>query len=402
MLDRTSDISGYKGFRRVIKENGNLDDTLSNMQRIARRDFGQVKDLAAELDGESVKETSKNIWNYLREHTNYKLDKTGVEELRTPARSLFDGKAGKGNQQYGIDCDDYTILVSAFLLNLGIEHEYRVTAYKEKGVFEHIYPVAFDAKGNEYVIDLVPEIPHFNFEAKPIIDLKTINMKIEELSGFADDERSELIEELNEPFTLDGMEDDDVILDGLFLSGIGEVETEEEAEIVLSGAEDVANLLENGILAEIVKAKNSLEDEMKSPSVLSETLNVNEEIESINSILEDWDDEEQRMDTIRDVINSNSSYSNFFKAILLSLTKLDTDFESLGGFDDEPIYLARVDFGEPDLSEIIEENDSLQGIFNRKNKSTTRKRPLRNFVKKIGSGVKKVVKAVVKYNPASI
>ncbi len=93
-------ILGYTGFRKTILENGNLDDTLANMKRIALRDYKQVAHIAQALQGDSVEQTAENIWKYLRQHTKYKLDKVGIEELRTPARSLFDGRAGLKNVDY--------------------------------------------------------------------------------------------------------------------------------------------------------------------------------------------------------------------------------------------------------------------------------------------------------------
>ncbi|NQY09813.1 MAG: hypothetical protein HRT71_09910 [Flavobacteriales bacterium] len=305
-------------------------------------------------------------------------------------------------------------------MNLGIPHEYRVTAYKNKGEFQHIYPVAFDRQGNQYVIDVVPEIPHFNFEAKPIIDLKIIDMKIVELSGLDDQEEiQDIMDELNEPFTLSGHEEVEAFEDeGAFLNGIEEIEDEDDAEIVLEGAEDVAELLENGILAEIAKAKDTLIQEQITPTTLSEAANVDAELEHIDSVLDAWGDEAEREEEIQEVIDSNSSYANFFRAILISLDRLDTEFDTLGGFDDEdPIFLAREESF--DLSELIDDNVSLQGRAERKAKKAARKskradkksarksKPkkkgrLKNLVKKVGSGIKKAVKAVVKYNPASI
>jgi len=221
--------TGYMGFRKTLLLDANLNDTLVNAKRIAIRDAYQVKGLANELKGASIYETAENIWDYLRANTVYKLDKKGIEELRTPARSLVDGKKGFTDQAFGIDCDDYTILVSAILINLGIRHEYRVASYSQKGKFQHIYPVAFDENGAPLIIDIVPEIPQFNYEAKPIIDLKIIPMELHELSGVDEIEidieqeaKQDLIEALNEPFSLSGIEDEeedeDELLEAHFLS----------------------------------------------------------------------------------------------------------------------------------------------------------------------------------------
>ena len=356
--------------------------------------------MASELEGDSVQHTANNIWHYLRANTRYKLDRDGFEELRTPARSLHDGKLGLSNKNYGIDCDDYTILVSALLLNLGIEHEYRVAAYKKKGKFQHIYPVAFDELGNEYVIDCVPEIPHFNYEAQPIIDLKIIPMELQELSGLGSLEQetaAEMLEDLQQPFSLSGVDADvsDDIIEENFLSGFAVVDDEEEADFVLSGAE-IVDVIDKGLVAELHKARLSLLKEKKAPTILSKIVEVDSEIEFLDNVIDAWGDEEERTDALLDAINSKSAYANFFQALLHSSDALADD-EVLDGLEDEEVYLARTEG---------EEIDGL-GLFRKlrsKISSTVKKvsSGVKNVVKKAGTVVKSAVKAVVRFNPATI
>ncbi len=397
-------VQGYKGLRKVLKENADLEDTLENIKRIAVRDAYQVKALASQLEADSVEQTSENIWNYLRTNTRYKLDENGLEELRTPSRSLVDGEKGLDDERFGIDCDDYTILISALLINLKIPHEYRVAAYKTKGKFQHIYPVAFDEFGNEFIIDVVPEIPSFNNEAQPIIDLKTIKMDLHELSGVGEVEmnleeelKQDLIEEMNEPFSLSGIDDDeeDDILEAHFLNGLGEVDSAEEADIILSGSE-ATELLERGILAEVNKARILLQNELKTPTVLSQTINVKEELEIINDVLDAWDDESERMSAISDAIATSKGYSNFFKSLALSLDKLDEEDDELNGLDDDPIYLAKIDMSDSLMAEILDDED-LEGLGRRRKRGR-----FKRFFKKVGKGLKKAVKTVVRYNPATM
>lgn len=382
-LNGVATVSGYNGFRKTIKQNASVSDTLRHMKMIAERDFLQVKDLAQDLQGNSVAETAENIWNWLRQNTVYKLDQSGLEELRTPARSMVD-------RLKGIDCDDYTILISALLLNLNIPHEYRVAAYHEKGRFEHIYPVAFDEFGNEYVIDVVPEIPHFNYEAEPIVDLKIVKMELQELSGLSESAH-DLESELNEPFVLGGMDDEfdeDDLLEVNFLSGLQEVENEEEADVVLSGAQ-TTNLIERGLLAEVNKALHTLLKERNTPSEISKVVNVEPEIEWMEDLMDAWDDEEDRVDVLKQAIHQNSGFKNFYQSILISLDQLSKN--GLSGFDDEPIYLQRID-----LSEALMENDL--GARSR----AVRKGRLKKLLKKVGSGVKKGLQSVVRYNPGTM
>lgn len=424
-------ITGYNGFRKTLLENADLDDTLINMQRIAVRDTYQVQQIAEGLKGSTVRETAHNIWKWLRANTHYKLDEEGMEELRTPARSIIDGQKGMTDPKYGIDCDDYTILISAILLNLGIDHEYRVVAFEEKGKFQHIYPVAIDKKGNAYVIDVVPEIPRFNYEAQPIKDIITIKMTASSLSGYlphdatvnpiinppvhgikpkdmelhelsgindAEDFRRDLQEEINQPFNLSGIEDDleEEILKSSFLSGLGEVKSEEEADLIVTSKADAIQLVENGLLAEVNKARQVLLQEKSKPTELSKLINVSKELSMLEELMQAWDDEDEREKSIKKAIVARSSYGNFYKALLLSIQELESS--GLSGLDiteDEPIYLAQVP--QTDLSRMLDEDEDfsvelksgLSGFF-------------KKLFKKIGAGVKKVVKAVVRFNPITI
>ncbi|WP_438712322.1 LPD1 domain-containing protein [Aquimarina muelleri] len=423
---RTS--TGYKGFRKTIKEQANLNDTLQAMQRIALRDYKQVEGLAIELQDTTVAQTSENIWNYLRENTRYKLDTKGIEELRTPARSIVDGQKGVHNINYGIDCDDYTILISALLLNLGIAHQYRIAAYKKIGEFQHIYPVAFDQNGNAFVIDVVPEIPHFNYEEQPIIDLKTIPMELHELSGTLpvdtedmdfpvteEEIQNDFAEEMQEPYSLEGIEDDyeDSILESNFLSGFAEVYDESEADIVLNGTSDAVALLERGILAEVNKARQTLVNEKREPTVLSQLIDVDQELRLVDTVMQSWGNDEVRDSTLMAAIRSGSAYTNFYTAIKTSLDQLQN--EQLNGFQeeelDEPLYLSRVPNNQDFLQDVLDDDEDLEGFedegfedyndFEQDNTSN-----LSGFFKKIfrkvGKVVKKVVKAVVRFNPATL
>lgn len=448
--------TGYKGFRKTLKEHANLDDTLAAMKHITLRDYKQVEGLARELQGSSVRETSQNIWHYLRETTEYKLDRQGIEELRTPARSLHDGQKGVTDDRFGIDCDDYTILISALLLNLGIPHEYRVVAYEEVGKFQHIYPVAFDKKGTSYIIDVVPEIPHFNYEENPIIDLKIIPMELHELSGVEPDVMDEEIpvtdeelineyaeeleyeidndlgelnnldveheilkaysQELNDSVQLEGIDDDyeedeEEIFDDGFLSGFEEVEDEDDAEIVLGSTSEAIELVDRGLLVEVNKARQTLRKERSKPTALSQLVDINKELRLLDDVMESWEEPELRNDALNTAIRSKSHFMPFFLALQKALKELETD--QLSGFDeelDEPIFLARIpEYDYEDDEETIDyeayqeeqtQYDQRLGFLKKLWKGV--KKGVKKAGKAVKSGLKKAVKLVARWNPIAL
>ncbi|MBL4594699.1 MAG: hypothetical protein JKX68_12925, partial [Flavobacteriales bacterium] len=207
---------------------------------------------------------------------------------------------------------------------------------------------------------------------------------------------------------LSGIEDDleEEILSEGFLKGLGEVATEEEADIVLSSREDAIQLLENGLLAEVHKAKNSLEAESKTPSQLSKLIDVSKELDTMIEVIDAWDDEDEREESLKQAIVSGSSYANFFKALLISFSEMESS-EDLSGMDDEPIFLAKIE--DDDISDILDDDDelfeveeSVDGFFSRRKGKRRRGGFFRKMFKKVKRGVKKAIKAVVRFNPVTI
>ena len=120
----------------VIKEAGKakLHHTINLIRDLVWETKEDTKLLAQLLKGKYLKETCRNIWEFVYSHINYHRDKTGIEQVRRPSRTWADRKKG-------VDCDCYTVFISSILTNLGIPHSIRITKYNGKRYFQHIYPV---------------------------------------------------------------------------------------------------------------------------------------------------------------------------------------------------------------------------------------------------------------------
>ncbi len=151
---------------KIINPDGSVKYTVEQMEKVVADYNWQTKQIARELKKEQVADTLEAIWNFLYKHIPYKLDKEGVEELRTPARSWHDGQILGRNPATkhlaGIDCDCYSIFVSCILTNLEIKHKLRVTKYGAG--WQHVYvvvPVA-NKPSHNWIIDCV--LDKFNIE----------------------------------------------------------------------------------------------------------------------------------------------------------------------------------------------------------------------------------------------
>ena len=169
-----------------VKKNAKLSDTIQQIKKVVRENSWQVKKLAQFLKAESITKTCRNIWEFAYNHFQYQIDKMGVEQIRTPARSWRDRKSG-------IDCDCFSTLIGATLYRLKIPFIFRITRYSSDQ-FEHIYPIALI--GNKQII-LDAVIDEFNREV-PFTEKKDIIMELHTLNGITarsildeiDDEKS--------------------------------------------------------------------------------------------------------------------------------------------------------------------------------------------------------------------
>ncbi|WP_299432072.1 hypothetical protein [uncultured Aquimarina sp.] len=131
-----------------------LEDTLQLMQLVVRETLQDTQKLAVKLKGHNLLDTCNNIWNFLYQHIQYKIDKTGVEQVRRPSRTWAD-------RMTGVDCDCYTVFIGSILTNLGIPFKMRITKYGGKHHFQHVYPIVPTPNGH-ITIDCVAD--QFNYE----------------------------------------------------------------------------------------------------------------------------------------------------------------------------------------------------------------------------------------------
>ncbi|GAA4277023.1 transglutaminase-like domain-containing protein [Aquimarina mytili] len=155
-----------------------LKDTLNLMKQIIKETKGDTVKLASKLKGHNVVETCMNIWQFVYDHIQYTMDKTGIEQVRRPSRTWADRKNG-------VDCDCYTVFIGSILSNLDIPFKMRITKYGGKQHFQHVYPIV-PIQGGHITIDCVTD--KFNHEV-PYSEKKDISIngtaEIKDISGLS-------------------------------------------------------------------------------------------------------------------------------------------------------------------------------------------------------------------------
>lgn len=188
------------GTNPLLSNGADVFETVDLVEKVVKGSLDQTAKIATVLKGSTLQETCRKIFNFCYQHIQYKLDKPGEEQLRTPARAWKDRKTG-------IDCDCFTVFVSSILHNLGIKHAYRICEINSKGYYQHIYVVVPSDQstykinpGKYFTID--PVLDRFNTEAPGITkvsDKMTIPVRM--LNGIDD----QFLGEIESQNTLEGV-----------------------------------------------------------------------------------------------------------------------------------------------------------------------------------------------------
>jgi len=178
----------------TIKKSANVEDTMELIRKALPKTQWQTDRIAKVLKGRTLEETCSNIWHFVYQHIQYRRDKEGVEQVRSPRRAWWDRKEG-------VDCDCYTVFILSILRSLKIDCLARITKYPKKYPevprWQHVYPIVpkpghledyIDERDWYIVIDCVKDA--FDDE-QPYLECKDYDMRLDYLDGFDGEEREE-------------------------------------------------------------------------------------------------------------------------------------------------------------------------------------------------------------------
>lgn len=192
----------------TIKQTGDVEDTLKLIRKTVPTSRWQTQAIAEKLRGKTLEETCSNIWHFVYDHIQYKRDKDGVEQVRSPRRTWWE-------RETGVDCDCYTEFISSILLNFNIPHKARITKYPKRFPevprWQHIYPIVpkdgnidrdFTDRDSYIVLDCVKD--EFDNE-QPFLERKDYDMRLDYLDGVEEEESGDS-ESFDDPYELMGTE----------------------------------------------------------------------------------------------------------------------------------------------------------------------------------------------------
>jgi hypothetical protein len=331
----------------LVKRDGTVTDTVAEMKKVILKYEWQTRKLAPLLKGRTTQETCRNIWNFLFKHIKYQEDDEGKEQLRSPALSWA------LRTVRGIDCDDFTLFAGCLMYNLNIPFYIRIARYKGKDYFQHVYPV-IPLRTKQYItIDAV--LDEYDAEKPPIETKDFLVMNTSNLNG-------------------------------IDISVLGSIEQEELNEVagILSG-EDFREVAE-------------LEGLGKLPTRAQELRAIHNHLLRTRRIVS------RRPYLIKDAEHPKS----FLGMVDYALKYWDTDKreEALGilaGEEDRVNDLEGLS-GKPEGHEEVELFYGLNGLgsYDVLGKAKRQRKffsKVKSAVKKAGQGIKKIAKALIKFNP---
>lgn len=157
-----------KNITKLNYENGNTDDIIKILLATHVQSVPTVSNFAKFLKGKTLKQTLYNVWHFARKNIRYQLDPYNEQFLKTANRTIYDG--------FG-DCKSLSLLIGSILTNLGINADYRFVSYSNTDPRQtHVYVIS-----NGYVLDAC--LKNFNEEKKFASKLDKNMTKISQLSG---------------------------------------------------------------------------------------------------------------------------------------------------------------------------------------------------------------------------
>jgi len=146
----------YKGTVTVIKKHQNTDDIINGILDANIKYANDYSKISSFFLGSTPRQTCKNIWTFLKQNVNYKIESEDRQTIKSPAAIIATGKTT------GSDCKNLSLMTAGILQDLSrkglqkIPFVFRFSSYKLfNNVPEHVFIVAYPGTQKEIWIDAV-------------------------------------------------------------------------------------------------------------------------------------------------------------------------------------------------------------------------------------------------------
>lgn len=153
----------YNNDNEELVHKQNVADIINGVDLVHQKFANDYDLICEEFIGTTPLQTCKNLFNFLRYSTVYKIEDEDFQSLRSPASILATGT------KLGIDCKNLALWIGGCLDAINrsgyqyIPFVYRFASDKEfDKTPNHVFIVAFPDTNNEIWIDPIPQVTYFN------------------------------------------------------------------------------------------------------------------------------------------------------------------------------------------------------------------------------------------------
>lgn len=124
----------------------NTSDIIKQMQNAHYENSAYAYKICQSFRGATNKQTAKNIFNWIKENIEYRIEPAHLQSTKSIQRLISDG--------FG-DCKHYSGFFAAILTALGIKNNYRFVSFNDDRTPTHVYVVAYEENGTPIYCDAV-------------------------------------------------------------------------------------------------------------------------------------------------------------------------------------------------------------------------------------------------------
>jgi hypothetical protein len=175
MLDKRillTKLKPYVGSLKIVKYSQGTGDIINELLQAHKDEAKEYDKIYPYFMGRNVRETCRNIYNFLKQNVRYDIEPSSKQTLKSPSSIIAQG--------YG-DCKQYSQFIGGILGAIqrnrgGAEWCYRFASYNDQKIIQHVFVVCKDKNGKEIWID--PVLPRFD-------ERKKFNYKIDKKPSMA-------------------------------------------------------------------------------------------------------------------------------------------------------------------------------------------------------------------------
>jgi hypothetical protein len=144
-------LKPYVGTLKIVKYDQGTNDIIKELLQSHKEQASEYDKIYPYFIGKNLKETARNIFNFLKRNVRYSIEPGSKQTLKSPSSILAQG--------YG-DCKQYSQFIGGILDAIkrnkgGLDWCYRFASYNPENQIQHVFVVAKDNSGHVIWIDPV-------------------------------------------------------------------------------------------------------------------------------------------------------------------------------------------------------------------------------------------------------